>query len=257
MKKIFLIIFMMITSIISFSSNTHNKLSEMARSKKYHLVELSGIDLVSIDASVRNDLTLKIKDNRVYGFTGLNAFTGDLGNESLLFEKIAVTKVAGPENLMKLEDHLLYILSESEHYVVNGNKLTFHSKSGKMRAVYEVINDMNNMTKLEDILNDSIYTLKSFSKVKVSTLSKIDRNKLTITSKDGRVSGYAGVNNFFGSYNENGFLDKIGTTRKAGSVSSMNFEKEYIKALSTIKKIEMIGRELKLTTDNGILIYRK
>ena len=137
--------------------------------------------------------------------------------------------------------------------VSRNNKIIFYNNDKTKRLVYERIGK----SLLESTLENSVYKLKSFSTVRLSTLVKETRDNLTIQGKDGKLEGFGGVNRFVVSYSKDKFLNEIITTRMAGSPEALKFESEYIKALSGIKSVKVKGNKLTLETTNGTLVYQK
>jgi heat shock protein HslJ len=60
-------------------------------------------------------LTLSVDHDRVWGSSGVNRFTGRLGDDRL-FGLLATTRMAGPHELMAQEDIFLRHLSEAEDW---------------------------------------------------------------------------------------------------------------------------------------------
>lgn len=58
-------------------------------------------------------LTLTVDDDRVWGRSGVNRFTGGFGEDGV-FGPLAVTRMAGPQDLMIQEDIYLRHLSDAE-----------------------------------------------------------------------------------------------------------------------------------------------
>jgi heat shock protein HslJ len=75
---------------------------------------------------------------------------------------------------------------------------------------------------------------------------------------EGGVSGSAGCNNFFGSYEVNGTDIAIGplnSTRKAcgGPAGVMEQEQQFLSALETASTFQFVGERLGLRTETGAL----
>ena len=73
--------------------------------------------------------------------------------------------------------------------------------------------------------------------------------EITITFSGNSFSGFAGVNNYFGSIEikDNQIIIKdIGRTRMAGSEKLMDIEEDYIKSLQASNKLSVNKKELRI-----------
>ena len=147
----------------------------------------------------------------------------------------------------------IFVLLNSVIGFSNESKITLYNKAKTEKLVYEKVE----VSLLEKALEGSTYKLKSYTNGKFQMLPKEMKNKIIIEGKDGQISGFTGVNRFFASYSNTTYLDKIGSTRMAGSETAMKFEDEYLKALSTIEKVTVKGNNLIIETENGKLTYKK
>lgn len=253
MKKIILLGLMIFMSIMSFSNLSNEELIINLKNSEYKLVEVTGYDLSSLNSEVRDRLIMKENDGRVNIFLGVNQLNVGINKKGKLFTSGMMTLMAGEEKLMKLESKLFEFIDVTSSYKIEDNKIIFYNNDKTKRLVYERIGK----SLLESTLENSVYKLKSFSTVRLSTLVKETRDNLTIQGKDGKLEGFGGVNRFVVSYSKDKFLNEIITTRMAGSPEALKFESEYIKALSGIKSVKVKGNKLTLETTNGTLVYQK
>lgn len=73
--------------------------------------------------------------------------------------------------------------------------------------------------------------------------------EITITFSGNSFSGFAGVNNYFGSIEikDNRIIIKdIGRTRMAGPEKLMDIEEDYIKSLQASNKLSVSNKELRI-----------
>lgn len=73
--------------------------------------------------------------------------------------------------------------------------------------------------------------------------------EITITFSGNSFSGFAGVNNYFGSIEikDNEIIIKnIGRTRMAGPKKMMDIEEDYIKSLQASNKLSVSNKELRI-----------
>lgn len=75
------------------------------------------------------EFTLNFDTDNLYGNSGINTFGGGytLENGVLAAKHIIGTLMAGPENLMKLENRYLKVLNNIKSYKINNNTLTIKS----------------------------------------------------------------------------------------------------------------------------------
>lgn len=74
-------------------------------------------------------------------------------------------------------------------------------------------------------------------------------SQITITINGDRISGYAGVNNYFGTIEIIGKsikISNIGRTKMAGPEKIMKIEEDYIKSLQASNKINLKDKELRI-----------
>ena len=72
---------------------------------------------------------------------------------------------------------------------------------------------------------------------------------ITIIIESGKISGFAGVNRYFGTIEVTGNnikISNIGRTKMAGQDKLMKIEEDYIKSLQASNKITLKGKELRI-----------
>ena len=253
MRKLLLTIFILLNSVIGFSNDNNGELINALRNNDYRLVEITGITLSELKKETVNKLVISKNDSGINIFLGVNSLRTQINKSGKIFSPGPMTLMAGEKIFMQLENKSFKILDATENYVIDENKITFYNKDKTEKLVYEKVE----VSLLEKALKTSTYNLKSYTKGKFQMIPKEMKNKIMIEDKNGQISGFAGVNRFFASYSSKTYLDKIGSTRIAGSETAMKFEVEYLKALSTIEKVTVKGNNLIIETENGKLAYKK
>jgi len=74
-----------------------------------------------------------------------------------------------------------------------------------------------------------------------------------------RVTGYSGVNSFFGGYDTNGGglrMSRMASTRRAGPPELMNLESAFLKALGATRSYRITADKLELLDSGGRLLAR-
>lgn len=101
----------------------------------------TGNAVVSLDAKYDAPELVFISEDTVAGFAGVNTFngkwSGDSATREISFaEEMATTRMAGPEELMTLENTFLGLLKDVTGYSMNGNTLTLHGEDGATLLVF-------------------------------------------------------------------------------------------------------------------------
>jgi len=82
---------------------------------------------------------------------------------------------------------------------------------------------------------------------------------ITFDSEKKRVTGYGGVNNFFGGYDASGGelrLPRLASTRRAGPPELMQLESALFKALAATRSYRVTGSTLELLDGDGCPLAR-
>ncbi|RKX46103.1 MAG: hypothetical protein DRP64_03730 [Verrucomicrobia bacterium] len=90
-----------------------------------------------------------------------------------------------------------------------------------------------------------------------STWELKDQTGVGIAFQDGKASGHAGVNRYFGSYALDGSaltVGRIGSTRMAGPQKAMDQEKQFLEKLAQVAEYKMVGKELRLIDGTGQVV---
>jgi heat shock protein HslJ len=82
---------------------------------------------------------------------------------------------------------------------------------------------------------------------------------LVFDAEKKRVTGYSGVNSFFGGYDTSGGglrMSHMASTRRAGSPELMHLESAFLKALSATRSYRITGDRLELRDSNERVLAR-
>jgi heat shock protein HslJ len=150
----------------------------------------------------------------------------------------AVTMMAGPEDLMNLEQQFLGALQSTQWIRVLGRGLTFETEGSATQLTFEEVNPEPQA--LENVLGKKLVLARMIVDGKETALP--GEPELTLLASDGRVSGKSGVNSYTGSYkllSDDGieFPRAFATTRMAGPPELMDLENSFLKALSAVERI--------------------
>lgn len=181
------------------------------------------------------DITLIIEKDNVGGCSGLNLYGGsaEVGDGKIKLGDMISTLLAGPEDVMKAESDYMKALSNATGYKVEGDKLILTDKDGAVLLKFD-----------------------KTPEIKIEGSSWANDDKIIIRfTEEGRLSGNAPVNLYFGNYTTSGedkisFSD-IGTTKMAGPEEEMIKERAFFAALANVSEYKIIGEFLKLNDKDG------
>ena len=250
MKKTFVlfgILTVFLLSCISLSAKTKKKIINLNETS-WELLQITKRgkeQLIPQDANI----TINFADNKINGNSGVNSYFGGykIKNNSILTANAATTLMAGPEELMKIEQRFLETLQNSPRITYNNTTLSLRNKNGEI-WIFEKLD-------LKEKLLDTKWKLSEMGQ------TKLPEKEITISFDKNKVNGNSGVNNYFGSYeikNNSIKIGPVGSTRMAGPENLMKIEFEYLKLLQDSKTIKLNNNLLILTTNDGkVLKFEK
>lgn len=224
MKKLLTIIFL---TIFTFACNTINVESKNSLiSKKFEIQNKEYLN---------KGIYLEFKENEIYAFTGVNNyFAGySIKNNKLELGAGGSTLKMGSLQDMQLERKLIESLYSTTKINFEKDILTLYTKNGIL-YFKEVINIENKEFYLEN------------------------NPKITLLFKNGKISGFSGVNKYFSNYSlkdDNIKINAIATTRMAGNNIDMKNEFEYLKLLQNMENIKIENGKLILYSKNSNLTF--
>ena len=252
MKKTFVlfgILTVFLLSCISLSAKTKKKIINLNETSW----ELSQIIKRGKEQEFPQNanITINFADNKINGNSGVNSYFGDykIKNNSILNANAATTLMAGPEELMKIEQRFLETLQNSPRITYSNTTLSLRNKNGEIWTFQKL--------DLSEKLKNTKWKLLEMGQ---TTLPEKD-GEITISFAENKVNGNSGVNNYFGSFeikNNSIKIGPVGSTRMAGPENLMKIEFEYLKLLQDSKTIEFNNNLLILTTNDGkVLKFEK
>lgn len=250
MKKTFVlfgILTVFLLSCISLSAKTKKKIINLNETswELSQIIKRGKEQLIPQNANI----TINFADNKINGHSGVNNYFGGykIKNNSILTANAATTLMAGPEELMKIEQRFLEILQNSPRITYKNETLSLRSKNGEI-WIFEKLD-------LKEKLIDTKWKLSEMGQ------TKLPEKEITISFDKNKVNGNSSVNNYFGSYeikNNSIKIGPVGSTRMAGPENLMKIEFEYLKLLQDSKTIEFNNNLLILTTNDGkVLKFEK
>ena len=252
MKKTFVlfgILTVFLLSCISLGAKTKKKIINLNETS-WELLQITKRgkeQLIPQDANI----TINFADNKINGNSGVNSYFGGykIKNNSILTANAATTLMAGPEELMKIEQRFLETLQNSPRITYSNTTLSLRNKNGEIWTFQKL--------DLSEKLKNTKWKLLEMGQ---TTLPEKD-GEITISFNENKVNGNSGVNNYFGSFeikNNSIKIGPVGSTRMAGPENLMKIEFEYLKLLQDSKTIEFNNNLLILTTNDGkVLKFEK
>lgn len=175
--------------------------------------------------------TARFEGGRVSGFSGCNRFTGGytVDRDRVTVGNLAGTMMACPEPAMAVEKAFLSAFSGTLVANVKGKRLSLTPAAGGTPLQFE-LEPKPSLVGIE-------WEVTGYNNGRQAVVGPLLGTRLTITFKDGKVSGGGGCNNFHGPFKVEGKALSIGplaTTRKLCSAEGvMAQEREFIAALQT------------------------
>jgi heat shock protein HslJ len=129
------------TSLKSTASpDSTNKTNSSLTETYWRLSELMGRTIVREDNKKEIFMILKLKDNKVHGFSGCNTFNGMYslpGENRVSFSKFASTLMACKD--MTTEKEFMEIFVKTDNYAIRGNTLSLNKAKMAPLAKFESV----------------------------------------------------------------------------------------------------------------------
>ena len=106
----------------------------------WKLIDISDKNMRKILTTNEIRITLNFSEDRIHGDSGVNNYFSNyvMTSDNIVVGPIGSTKMAGPDNFMKLESQYLNILQNSKKIKLNNNRLTFTTDDGKILTFKEM-----------------------------------------------------------------------------------------------------------------------
>jgi heat shock protein HslJ len=186
--------------------------------------------------------TLDIDAEHMSGSTGCNHYssnyTADGQTLKLAGPGPMMTLMACPEPLMQQESDFLKMLNAVTGYTLAGDRLTLTGTEGVL--VFEVATPLP--------LEGSVWSLSGIAQNDAVVSTAVDE-KITLAFKDGQAAGFAGCNNYFGSYKLSGdgvTFGPLASTKKACEGDPGQREMEFLTALGRVTSFRIERNQLTL-----------
>ncbi len=185
--------------------------------------------------------TIQFTEGEINGSTGCNRYFGGytLNGASISVGNLGSTMMAC-EGLMDQEVAFLQMLQTAESFTLGENMLTIHTPQGEL--VFTIKEDLS--------LEDTHWTLNGIVQGE-AIVSTIHDSEITAEFSEGQISGSAGCNNYFASYEREDTsltLGLIGSTQMMCEDEKNQREMEFLTALEGVAGFS-ISRDILTLTD--------
>lgn len=222
------------------------------------------IGTVQVPVAAGSKITLKFnEDSSIGGSGGINLYFGSfIQNGNLItFGPVGCTEMAGPQALMDQESTYFSLLDTTRSYSATASTLELSDATGRVTLVFRSDNSGNsNGPAVENpatVLPGTEWQLSSYSDG-VTTVSGQDIRTITLKFDDpGTISGFGGVNNYFGTCTMDGTtisIGPLGSTKMAGPELLMTLEQLYFNLLNSATGVSLSGDSLSLTNNEGTAV---
>ena len=212
--------------------------------------------IVSVIAGTEITLSFD-EEGRIAGSAGVNSYftSYEVSGNALTFGTIGTTMMAGPEDAMKQESTFLKLLSETTAFSGVGDELKLWDANGTVLLVFTKV-----VPPAPESLTGTTWILDSYNGGNGAIVSVITGTEISLSlNKDNEISGSAGCNTYFGSYETDGAalsFGMIGATLMFCDEPKGTMEQEtaYLNLLEIAAYYGITGDQLVVEDAEGTVI---
>lgn len=212
--------------------------------------------LTPVVAGSRAELTFT-EGGTVEGNSGCNGFNGDytVDGDRITFGQIVSTAMACEEPLMRQEELVYRVLTDSTAFQIDGKTLTITNDDMML-----MLTRSTQSTAEPPALLTGAWKLTSYGTSDVMTSALADVDAGLTFSQDGTVTGTSGCNQFGGGYTAEGdkitFREIISTLKLCDS-PLMGQEEAMYQVLTETATYQIEGSTLTITNNDRVLVLRR
>lgn len=213
----------------------------------WRLTALRGLDAKALHVG-EEPVTARFQDGRVSGFSGCNRFFGGytLDGDRLVIGQLAGSMMMCPEASMTLEHALTSSLAGTFQFTVAGQTLTL-LRDSKPVLTFEALPPPS--------LEGVTWKVTGFNNGRSAVVSPLTGTMLSLTFKDGAITGTAGCNTFRAPYTAGPGTISVGqgvaTLRACVGEGVDQQEREFLSALQSATVWTLDGRMLDMHRPDG------
>ena len=202
-----------------------------------------------------NPIELEFKDGQVLGTAGCNHFFASYtipAAGEISIDAVGSTLMAClQEEVMARESQFLAALQAATGYELGDGALTIQYEGGSLQLTARI-------APADLSLEGTEWQLTTFVSGEAAS-SLLADTQITAVFMQGQVSGTAGCNRYFGSYEIDGetiTFSPMGSTRMACAEEIMAQEGSYLTALPAATAFQIEGEQLTVVYDAGSLVFQ-
>lgn len=117
-------------------------LNKKLKNTSWKLLNMDGKDVSKLISKNENNITLSFNENGINGNSGINNYFGDyeIVNNNIKIGPLGSTRMAGPENLMKVEREFLELLGNSKKVKLSDQKTLILTTDKGKTLTFEKVN---------------------------------------------------------------------------------------------------------------------
>ena len=117
-------------------------LNKKLKNTSWKLLNMDGKDVSKLISKNENNITLSFNENGINGNSGINNYFGDyeIVNNNIKIGPLGSTRMAGPENLMKVEREFLELLENSKKVKLSDQKTLILTTDKGKTLIFEKVN---------------------------------------------------------------------------------------------------------------------
>ena len=244
------VLFLLVVAVISLAACSASGSEESITGPIWLLADLNGepVQTGTVITAEFND------DGRVSGSGGCNSYntTYELSRDNIEFgEQIVTTLMACPDPVMEQESAYLEALLNATKFEITGDEMVLYNGDGDELARFVAV---------EQELAGTSWEVIAYNNGQRAVVSVIGGTEITAEfDQEGQLTGSAGCNNYFASYETDDDAISIGpagSTRMACGEPEgiMEQEQQYLAALETAATYKIDGMNLEMRTADGALV---
>lgn len=196
-------------------------------------LETIGVGEIAQSVIDGTQITVKFSEGQVSGHTGCNAFSASysLDGDLVEFGPMATTLQDCGDQVMEQEAHVLALLAAAEKLLLDGDRLIIESEDGWLAF----------LVPQDRPLTDTVWSLQGINQGDAIVSTWVDV-EITAVFENGKMSGFAGCNQYSAAYDEqNGTLSlgPVILTRMSCENDRNQREADYVSALEGVGRISI------------------
>lgn len=217
--------------------------------------ELTAIAITSVNLVEGTTITLVFDEESLGGTAGCNLYFGGytLDGDRIAIDGIGSTLMyCGEAGVMEQEHLYLSLLGEAASARIDGDTLTLSDADGEPSLIFAKVPEK---ASIAPALPGTAWELGTIRSKDGTAFSVLSGTTISLTFEEETLSGSAGCNRYFGSYDVSGdkiAISGIGSTKMyCGEAGVMEQEQQYLATLGEISSYEIGSETLTFFDDEG------